>query len=112
MKYLVIVKADFNDADYVEESTFNATEEDIKFVRKVAKIVLNYKKPEWKPWEWDHNWPDIESWSHEVTPYKMYKDVLTENEIENFDGFLPYHEGGIHSIESIEIIKYDSVEKL
>ena len=110
MKYLVIIKADFNDADYIEETTFNLNEEDIKFIRKVGKIVMSYKNSGGKGYEWDYNWPEKDSWG--VSPYEIYKGILTGNEIENFMGFLPYYEYGIHSIKSIKIVEYDSIETL
>lgn len=95
MKKYVIIKADYNDADYVTEQSL-VDDDDIELIKKVAECI-KLKNNKWNTFyrrEKDY-------------PQNTYKDVLTEKEVERFNQFVPNggdYEGGIHTIESIKII--------
>lgn len=98
MKYIVIVKADTNDADYVENSC-EILKEDIEDLYLIAKAIENCKGR--------HNW-ETDDHSYECTPEKLYVDtgILTEEQVDWFNEyFTPYSEYGIHTIESITLLE-------
>lgn len=90
--YLLIVKGDSNDCDYVHCIT-ELTEDDgdvVKVVQKCAEAIKNKRK--------DCSW--IEDWNRLDGLISVdYEGVLTEEEIEIFNDIAPR---GIHSINSIE----------
>lgn len=97
MEYLVAIKADTNDADYISKTT-KLTEEQFagkkELIEKVAAAIKNVP---------GHNWNTLE-WA-DTTVNEQYEDVLTEDEIEAFEEFTPHGENGIHTI--YDIIIYD-----
>lgn len=108
--HLVIVKADTNDADYVEQSTFlNVSEtndlEALELVRKVSKVLGETKG------KFEYNWPQNEYSEGDL--YEQYSDYLTEDEIGAFaQEFVPSSENGVHSICNIEIVEVSNLEIL
>ena len=102
MKHIVIVRGDTNDADYITKETI-LTDENTEILRKVTKAIKqrntdNNDKPNW------HNWDNSEFRRGSVID--EYEELLTEDDIEYFsDEFVPYGEHGIHTIESIRIVK-------
>lgn len=109
-KYLVIVKADHNDADYTE-MVVTAKLEDLDLVRKVAVVLNDY------PFEkHQYNWAQRYEYQHseDKTPEEMYKDYLTPEEVEIFqDTYVPMDENcGVHTIKSIRIIEVANEEQI
>jgi hypothetical protein len=108
--HLVIVKADTNDADYVEQSTFlnlsNSNDlEALELVRKVSKVLGETKG------KFEYNWP--ENGYVNGDSYEQYSDYLTEDEINAFSSaFVPNSENGVHSICNIKIVEVSNVEVL
>lgn len=58
------------------------------------------------------NWNRFRLSEGELSPEEMYKDILTEDEISEFDGWLPSSPHGVHTIESISILNVESKEEL
>ena len=106
MSKIAIIKADFNDGDYVTEIiTINDEEE--TFIRKVSAEIskIGEYKENWLTSEYCHD--------KDIPPHIMYKDALTEDEILRFDEeFVPYGEHGVHTIKSIKIYEILSEEEL
>ena len=103
-EYLLIIKADVNDADYIT-NTENIDGETLELVKKVAALIAK-KKSEHR---YGHNWNNYESNQAEMYP------ELTEEEIQWFDELLPYGtmDGDeIHSIESIKVFEIKNEMKL
>lgn len=106
MKYL-IVKADYNDADYVtEESNLDSIQKycDYDVIDRIKKVVQIIKDCP------GHNW-DFNSWRSSCDAY--YEGKLTEEDKDFFQEFVP--SGGdneVHTIESIRIIEISSDERL
>ena len=108
--HLVIVKADTNDADYAEQSTFiNVSDSDdleaLELVRKVSKVLGETKG------KFEYNWPRNEYSESDL--YEQYSDYLTEDEIDGFSyGFVPNSENGVNSICNIKIVEVSNLEVL
>lgn len=104
--YLIVIKADHNDADYVYkmiEVSAKEYKEVKKLLVKISEALRNCKE--------DHNWPNSEY--VDGTPEKLYKGILTDSEIDSFDdSYIPYSEYGIHTIESIEVFPIKKKQKL
>ena len=108
MKYLVIVTADGNDADYQDRSEFIEPDQ-LPFVRKIAAAIKAYPER--------HNWTrdcDLGRGIYGDKSLKeKYANVLTEEEIEKWiDEFMPYNEYGIHTINNIQLIEVANHEEL
>lgn len=102
MEYNIIVKADTNDADYVTKIT-KIKEETLELFRPLFKAIKEYKG--------DYNWPT--RYGLGTKPEKLYKDVVSENVLDNFSFYVPYGEDGVHTIESIELFPYvEMIEKI
>jgi hypothetical protein len=99
MKKLLIIKADTNDGDYIH-TICKIDEKEEALIRKVAKLLHSGH----------HNWETSEYCDER--PEEMYKDVLTQEEIETFDEYVPYGEHGVHTIASIRILEVTSDEDL
>lgn len=101
MKTIIIITADHNDGDYVysihEEKYLKPINEVIDFLKKIAS-VLN---------KGSYNWCTNQRAEDEENPEKLYKGILTGDEIESFNQLVPYVEYGIHTIESIRILKVE-----
>jgi hypothetical protein len=96
-QYLIIISADTNDGDYVHdlkevsESEYNETYKDL--LSKVSKAISKR----------GGTWGRGEIQNRHNDPRIIYKDVLTEEEIDAFDYLAPHGEYGIHSIGSITV---------
>lgn len=90
--YLLIITADENDADYVTEE--NSIDDTFNFERleKVANAIKESKQR--------HNWDENPGRDNKC-PEELYKNILTEEEIDWFDELIPHNENGIHTIKSI-----------
>ena len=95
-KTYIEIKADTNDGDYVLERTL-IKESDLVKIGKIAKAIKNCKI--------SHNWAVGEYMDDDESPEIVYAGILTEDEIEWFDNFVPHGEYGIHSIEHIKILE-------
>jgi len=108
-EHLLIIKADTNDADYVHRIV-NIEKELGKYyneslLKKVASAIQN------SPIR--YNWANSEYCKNEDNPRKIYKDILTEDEIQEFeDNYCPFGEYGIHTIKSIELYEISSKQSL
>jgi len=103
--YLVLITGDMNDGDY-KTVKHEVDKDTVEIIRKVAKVVLKNNK-------YDYNWPAYDLRKEYGNPYEMYKDELTQEEMDIFSGFVP--SGGdypIHSIESIEIYQFTTKEEI
>lgn len=98
MKNLLIITADTNDADYVDsiQEIDNETLEEI--IGILNKIKESGKKTNYGIFWGKGEYCDL---SFEVE----YEDILTEDELEFFDSFVPWGEHGIHTITSVEVYK-------
>ncbi len=97
MKKYIIIKADFNDADYVTEKT-EITDDQIEIIKTVVKAIKNSKE--------DCNWGSGEYCETETTPNEQYIEtgILTQQQVDLFQGFVPCCEYGIHTIETVDIL--------
>lgn len=105
MFYKLIVRGDTNDADYIEESN-NIKEEDIDKIKKIIKVIKEYTDKK----KYVHNWPDTEYDNDTVED--IYKNKLSEEEIDFMRDFIPYGEMGIHTIKEIRLLKVEEDIKL
>lgn len=96
-KFLLIIKADTNDACYVTR-TKEWTEEDkyaidIEQLKKVAKALETE----------NGSWGKGDMMDEDNNPNVLYNDVLTDEEVDWFNALTPSSEYGIHTIESIDL---------
>ena len=92
------IKADYNDADYVTNFC-KISKEDLDELKPIIKIIQA---------QCHHNWPQLEGVSD------LYKNKLTEDQIENFESVIPCNPEGdfIHTIKEIFVYEVISKEKL
>ena len=109
MKEILIIEGDTNDADYITSEHIVTNDNKVKeLVAKVADALKAVKK---KTKEYGYKW-NASEYSHDSSPEEMYKDYLTEDDIEGFNDLIPYGENGIHSINSIRILTVAKEEAL
>lgn len=101
MKTVLYVVADTNDADYITGEFPAVAEYDIQLIEKVSSVL---KKG-------GHNWVTSEYARVGESPEEMYADVLTPEEIDQFEDFVPYGEYGIHTIVTLELRKIEILKK-
>jgi hypothetical protein len=110
MKKFVIVTADTNDADYITEKT-EITDDQIENIIKpvIAQLEVRRKKlneDRHKNWnEWRHNW-ETSQYGRIGNPKEMYVNtgLLTQEQVDAFQDYVPHGEYGVHTIEKIEIV--------
>ena len=113
MKKYIIIKADTNDADYVQEK-HEVTDDILRELMPVINAIKEYtddKSITYQKWNyWAIEWHD----RGKPTPKELYVDTgkCTLEQLELFDQYLPYAEHGIHSIESVEILEVSNEYKL
>lgn len=96
MKHL-LVKADSNDGDYLYELSVISEEELIEFKNLFSKLQKNiYGRI---------NWGRYDLLEPSNDPRIIYKDILTEDDIEFIEDYIPSGEYGIHTIESVKVIE-------
>lgn len=115
-KYLRIV-ADTNDANYVERWTPLNYPEDSNYYAELEKVVprvlegikkkASDLKEEGKLCNFN-NWPCGEYCREVLTEF--YSGYISEEDLDFFNDLLPYGEYGIHTIESIEVVKIAASE--
>lgn len=114
MTILIIVKADTNDADYIHRLEYFDTELDwYPDVEKYLNLLINalnvkhkeFHKPDGTiSWSNRRNW-DTTDGSRSIYPTEMYSGILTEDDIDAINEyFIPFWEGGIHTIVEIKKI--------
>lgn len=98
-KKYIIVKADANDADYVTEMKA-ITDEQLQRIMPVIDLLKSKKKKD----RWVHNW-EIGEFRY-GSPYDMYvkTGLLTKEQVNLFDEFVPRGEEGVHTIESVKVV--------
>jgi hypothetical protein len=104
---VLLIKADTNDADYVISENIIKDDE----LEKILHIIDVVKTKTASMTGWSrHNWP----WGEysDNTPSELYEGLLTEDEIEMFQEYLPYGEFGIHTIISIKLLHVEREEDL
>lgn len=106
-KYLLVIRGDMNDGDYIESSHIIQMK-DLPTIKKVAKAIKDYDNRT----TYAHNW-NRNDYSQDESPFIIYSDVLTEEDIETFNSYVPRGgDFGIHSIESIKIYPFTKEEIL
>lgn len=112
MAKLIIVKADTNDADYVEATTV-ITDEELELILPVIEAIKNFEPYKKKGWHHDNNYPvgDVHRDDlGEKSAYQLY------GHLEGFqlfdEDFVPSGEYGIHTIVSINILEVSSYQNL
>jgi len=95
---LLVIKADTNDADYIHSLRENVNSADLAAIKRVWAVVSKY--------EGDYNWGHSEYTDPADDPFKVYKDVLSANDIDTMSCYAPYGEHGIHTIESVTIYEF------
>jgi len=100
MNYLII-EADTNDADYVH-SVNKISDAQLEKLKPIIKIIKKCKSK--------HNWPASDFVDGNVN--ELYKDLLTEDQIDLFNNLCPYFEGGIHTISCIRLFDVTKVRDL
>jgi hypothetical protein len=119
-KKFLFIKADTNDADYVESMGLVSDKQLEKFM-PLIEAIKNFKPYKTKTedgemdWTHDHNWPDSEYNRDDLGEKpvnEIYKDVVSEDVLEEFRDFVPYGEHGVHTIESIKVYEVSNVKEL
>jgi hypothetical protein len=96
MEYVIVVEADYNDADYTKRYTHLSEDEFARVQELLAKVAWALKK---KP---GHNW---ENNGNGVCPADMYAGLLTSGEVARFDRFVPSLDGeGVHTVSSVQVL--------
>lgn len=96
MKTQVFVEADYNDGDYVSQTT-SIKESDLPRLRNIATII----KKNNGYWNTQH---ELGLGMDGPTISRKYDGILSPEDIEWFDGFTPFGEYGIHTIKTVQII--------
>lgn len=112
-KHLLIIKADTNDGDYIEESSI-VTDEEVEEILPVIEAIKAFEpyvgtKPDHWPYKHSSNYPAGEAAREDLGEKSAYNLYGHLPGYETFDEFVPYHEYGIHTIESVKL--YRNVEK-
>lgn len=109
MKYLLI-KADTNDADYVQSFKLITNEQLDSFLPLFEAIAAfkPYKSKSKSGMEYTHghNFPYGECLREDLgekAPDEIYEDVVSDEVFETFADFLPNSEFGIHTIKKIKV---------
>lgn len=114
--YKIIIKADTNDADYI---TFikDIDEETLELIKPVVEAIKNFKSYKTEArngtvWNNINNYPKEECLRDDLGE-KSAKELYGHlEEFEEFDDLTPYGEYGIHTIESVLVMKVESVTTL
>ena len=109
MSKYIYIKADTNDGDYISKKS-EITDEQIELIKpvieqlKFRKDKLNEDKMHnWN--EWRHNWETSEYSDSTTTDMYVDNGLLTQEQVELFNRFVPFGEYGVHTVESVEILK-------
>lgn len=106
MKKYIIITADTNDADYITSKN-EITDEILLELQLVIKCLQDRYKlyQETGEWKYNHNW-EVGDFNNGYTPEELYIEtgLLTQDQVNLMNEFIPNDEYGIHTIESIEIL--------
>lgn len=105
MTKYIRIKADTNDADYIEKTNV-LKDEDESLVRRWAEALKDGSNRA----EWGHNWPTNEF--REESVHDLYEGVFTKDELYRVDRYVPYGEYGVHTVEEVEIFEKLNEERL
>lgn len=101
MKFYLYIEGDTNDGDYIGRLR-EINEIDIPRIKKVTDAIKNNPEIEWSVHEYtDETYEDF-----------IEKGLVSEEDADFFNGFIPYGETGVHTIEKINLIKVESEEDL
>jgi len=111
MKKYLIIQADTNDADYVISQN-EVADEDLELIFPVIKAIEDYNNDKSIKYQ-KYNFWNIES-NRNPDPYQLYVETgkCKQEEMDAFMEYVPYFEGGIHTIESIELLEVVKETKL
>ena len=101
MKKYIIVEGDANDGDYITSKSI-ITDDKIEKLKVALSKIGSGRIP----------WTTGDQAYGNKSPEVVYKDILSGEEIELVQEFVPYGEYGIHTIESIEILEVINEYKL
>ena len=87
----IIVKADTNDADYITEESIIESDGELARLKHILEVI-KVNGSRWETSEYGDSKPE-----------EFYADLLSEDDIEWFKGFVPYGEHGVHTIESVKL---------
>ena len=90
----MFIKADTNDADYITRESV-VTDDILEDIMPVILAIKENKK--------GHNWPTGEQ-TMDGEKEEMYP-MLTTEQIEDFDSYVPHGDYGTHTIASIKIFE-------
>lgn len=107
--YLIIVEADYNDADYVHKLSYVDPEDLNVFKNILQKIIIFNNGINRRGLIWSTSYESGEE--KEIDIYTK-QEVLTQEEVDIFNEYVPYGEYGVHSITSIKILETSSEETL
>lgn len=119
MKKLIIT-VDTNDADYnTKISTID--DKELALLIPIFNAIKGFKPYKSKSesgrdWTHNNNWPcgeyGLREDLGEKPPQEIYKDVLTEADVEFFHAYLPaLGDTGYHDITSIEVLEVSNEQK-
>ena len=115
MKKYIIIKADTNDADFVTEKN-EITDKQIELIKPVIEAIKERNGIiEKGNWDDNYNWPTFDSNRLQgKRPSDLYlkSGKVTIEQFDTFSEFVPSLEGGIHTIEKIEILVVSEEIKL
>lgn len=103
--YRLDVVADFNDADYLETSNKISGKDLVRFISIMVRLKVN----KWNNRRWTTQ-DQIRSSGDYASPQVIHD--LTDDEVEFVNGFIPYHEYGIHTIDSVSYSEWTDEIKL
>jgi hypothetical protein len=102
------VVADTNDGDYITNlQKFDRSE--LPLILKVVAAIKDFDSRTTRG-SGQSNWPS--SYYRKDSPRAVYEGVLTEDEIEAFEDYVPCGEDGVHTIETVEIFEIINREVL
>lgn len=118
MKYKLFISVDQNDGDW-NESSNDITQEQLDELIPVFKAIKGFKSYKGKSagglaWAHNHNWPTGECFRPDLgekTPTEIYKEVLTDYQVEMFSDLCPFGENGFHTVESITVLEITNETK-
>ena len=99
LKKQIIIKADYNDGDYITEQC-SITDERLEKVKEIVAVLKEVNKRTRRI-----EWPTGDCAGRGESIYNYATDGhLTMEEIQFLDEYVPHGEHGVHTIESIEIV--------
>lgn len=107
MYYILQLKADTNDADYVHRDIVFSADAYAAVQYTLERIVAALKASPNK-----HNWECLEDTDEEDSPEEVYASALTPAEVRYFKELVPYSEFGIHTITSMVLLEVHATAKL